>query len=454
MVDDKPKENGVQNIITIPDSIRKGLPLPEWKSPEENQFHTDKLKQIGMLHERQVQIRKQVAELVPANYESEQEELVGEFPPDLITEQAAVLAELETHVKEIESQGLTSPETDKDRKLTEATAKGIEHSRIALAHLQSGAVKEVRQSQLFAEETLRGVLDRLKNHDWAAKIGVLTIILIVAWQAFVPKKLKLVPAPLVAIVIVTAITFLSSLPVLYVEVPDNLFREIHLPTMTTISELPIVEVIKMAIVVAVVASAETLLCATAVDQMHQGSRTKYDKELAAQGIGNMICGLVGALPMTGVIVRSAANVQAGARTRLSAILHGAWILGLPSEHRFFCEQFRPQVSPQFSSSPYKLMHPQTVRDLWKYGRRSRHLLHHRDYNRDDRPANRRPVGMAASGAAAHTFSDLQIDLKVRSEERKADLTLTEPQRSSACRSWQAVSKKSPQRRVAYRLNRL
>jgi MFS superfamily sulfate permease-like transporter len=60
--------------------------------------------------------------------------------------------------------------------------------------------------------------------------------------------------------------------------------------------------------------------------MHDGVRTQYDKELRAQGIGNLLCGVFGALPMTGVIVRSSANVQAGARTRLSTILHGAWIL--------------------------------------------------------------------------------------------------------------------------------
>ncbi len=82
-----------------------------------------------------------------------------------------------------------------------------------------------------------------------------------------------------------------------------------------------------AIAIAFIASAETLLSAAAVDRMHDGVRTDYNKELRAQGVGNLLCGVVNALPMTGVIVRSSANVQAGARTRLSAVMHGGWILG-------------------------------------------------------------------------------------------------------------------------------
>lgn len=65
-----------------------------------------------------------------------------------------------------------------------------------------------------------------------------------------------------------------------------------------------------------------------MDRLHNGKRTDFDQELAAQGIGNMICGALGALPMTGVIVRSSVNVEAGGKTRLSAMLHGVWLLML------------------------------------------------------------------------------------------------------------------------------
>lgn len=75
-----------------------------------------------------------------------------------------------------------------------------------------------------------------------------------------------------------------------------------------------------------IASAESLFSAAAVDRLHDGPRTDYDKELVAQGAGNAVCGMLGALPMTAVIVRSSANLQAGARTKASRVLHGVWLL--------------------------------------------------------------------------------------------------------------------------------
>ncbi len=78
--------------------------------------------------------------------------------------------------------------------------------------------------------------------------------------------------------------------------------------------------------VAIIASIESLLCAVATDKLHSGVRSDLDKELRAQGAGNLVSGLLGGLPITGVIVRSSANIIAGGATRWSAILHGVWVL--------------------------------------------------------------------------------------------------------------------------------
>jgi MFS superfamily sulfate permease-like transporter len=117
-----------------------------------------------------------------------------------------------------------------------------------------------------------------------------------------------------------------GLDVQRIVVPESIAAAIAVPAVADFGRCPIRCCWLTALAVAFIASAETLLSAAAVDRMHDGPRTKYNKELFAQGVGNMLCGAAGALPMTGVIVRSSANVQAGAVTRLSAILHGVWIL--------------------------------------------------------------------------------------------------------------------------------
>ena len=78
--------------------------------------------------------------------------------------------------------------------------------------------------------------------------------------------------------------------------------------------------------VALIASVESLLSAVSVDKMKPGSQTNFDRELVGQGTANVASGALGGLPVTGVIVRSSTNVNAGARTRASAILHGLWVL--------------------------------------------------------------------------------------------------------------------------------
>lgn len=159
-------------------------------------------------------------------------------------------------------------------------------------------------------------------HHKAAAIGLLTIALIVGWNRFRPKALHVLPGPLIGAVGATLTALLFPLPIARVEVPDNLLASLNWISVDSLSLLALPAFWVSAVGLAIIASGETLLCATAVDRLHDGQRTKYNQELWAQGIGNVLCGMVGALPLTGVIVRSSANVEAGGQTRWSAILHG------------------------------------------------------------------------------------------------------------------------------------
>ena len=253
-------------------------------------------------------------------------------------------------------------------RLKEATTQSLEKCQVALNDLREGHAEGVRASQANVQHNLEDVLAALKNHDWAAKIGMLTIMALLLWKVAAPTRLKLIPAPLVAVVIATAVTAMLQLPVLYVAIPDNLWSEIHFPSLTVLQSIPPGVVLQAGIVLAVVASAETLLCATAVDQMQSHTRTHYDLELAAQGVGNMVCGLVGGLPMTGVIVRSSANVEAGARTRLSTILHGVWLLVFVSMLAFMLRMIpTAALAAMLVYTGYKLINVNAIRELRKYG---------------------------------------------------------------------------------------
>ncbi|HBZ98507.1 MAG TPA: SulP family inorganic anion transporter, partial [Pseudomonas sp.] len=95
----------------------------------------------------------------------------------------------------------------------------------------------------------------------------------------------------------------------------------------------------------------------------------FDRELTAQGVGNMLCGVLGALPMTGVIVRSSANVQAGARTRLSAMLHALWLLAAVVLLAALLEQIPvASLAGVLVYTGLKLIDLDALRQLGRYGR--------------------------------------------------------------------------------------
>ncbi len=174
----------------------------------------------------------------------------------------------------------------------------------------------------------------------AVMIGLLSFSFLIIWELKPLKKLKffkLVPAPL--LIVAAGITInqlfmnsgssmalgnghLVALPVATdVKEFTNLFM---FPDFSAITN---VKVWTVAATLAIVASLETLLSIEAVDKLDPLKRvTPTNRELKAQGIGNMLSGLLGGLPTTSVIVRSSANVSAGSKTKLSAILHGVFLL--------------------------------------------------------------------------------------------------------------------------------
>ncbi|MGI5458863.1 SulP family inorganic anion transporter [Streptomyces sp. CA-249302] len=170
------------------------------------------------------------------------------------------------------------------------------------------------------------LVDALGRTDALASValGVATIAVLVLWKRM-PKQVRTVPGPLAAVALATLAALLFSLPVATVEV-HGLLGSIQPPPLSAFAELASVGLLGTIVAFTLIASAESLFSAAAVDRLHDGPRTEYDRELIAQGAGNALCGVLGALPMTAVIVRSAANVQAGARTKASRVMHGVWLL--------------------------------------------------------------------------------------------------------------------------------
>ncbi|MFM2370633.1 MAG: hypothetical protein RIS85_355 [Pseudomonadota bacterium] len=166
----------------------------------------------------------------------------------------------------------------------------------------------------------------LQSTELALMLGLLTIGTMLVWEKVKPASLSLLPGALLGVLAATLVAWGAGLDVARITVPESIAAAFALPADGFLSPLTQGSMIVSAIAIAFIASAETLLSAAAVDRMHDGVRTDYNKELRAQGVGNLLCGVFNALPMTGVIVRSSANVQAGAKTRWSAVLHGAWIL--------------------------------------------------------------------------------------------------------------------------------
>lgn len=159
-------------------------------------------------------------------------------------------------------------------------------------------------------------------HSSDVLVGGIVVVIMLTWP-MLPKNYRKIPGPLVAIVAATLVAILAPIDAERIELGGNFFDSIALPELPTGNWSAVVLGV---ITVALIASVESLLSAVAVDKMHTGPRTDFNRELLGQGSANMASGLLGGLPVTGVIVRSTTNVNTGARTRASAVMHGFWLL--------------------------------------------------------------------------------------------------------------------------------
>jgi MFS superfamily sulfate permease-like transporter len=173
----------------------------------------------------------------------------------------------------------------------------------------------------------------------ATLIGVIALAILLLWSNVLQGKSKLfeiIQGPLVAVVIGIIYYVLTSdvgywniseEHLVNVPVPDGFDSFIGQFKFPDFSQIGNVDVIITGFTIAIVASLETLLCVEATDKLDPLKRvTPTNKELIAQGVGNVASGFIGGLPITQVIVRSSANIQSGGRTKMSAILHGFLLL--------------------------------------------------------------------------------------------------------------------------------
>lgn len=231
--------------------------------------------------------------------------------------------------------------------------------------------------KLFSPNNMFGNLDNFNHHITRGTILITFVslgILILLQQPFA-KKLKIIPAPLLVVVAGILINILftnatsgfSLKQTQLVNIPSNIFASITFPDFTKLFSTT--EVWKDGLIIGLLATLETLLCIEAVDKLDKRNRiTPVNRELIAQGIGNMTCGLLGAIPMTAVVVRGAANVDAGGRTKLSAFTHGLFLLLAVLLVPFLLNKIPyASLAAILLITGYNLAKPKLFRNMWSLG---------------------------------------------------------------------------------------
>lgn len=194
--------------------------------------------------------------------------------------------------------------------------------------------------QVDGGNTFSEIFKSLNNISLGSTIiGLIGLGILLLWSSVLSKKGKifnLIQGPLVAVVAGIVYFFvtdseskygISASHLVSVPVPDNLDSFLGQFSFPNFNALTNPEIWVIAFTIALVASLETLLCVEATDKIDPHKNvTPTNRELLAQGTGNILSGLIGGLPITQVIVRSSANIQSGGRSKMSTIIHGFFLL--------------------------------------------------------------------------------------------------------------------------------
>lgn len=209
----------------------------------------------------------------------------------------------------------------------------------------------------------------------AILISIISLTILVIWENPRLNRFKQLPAPLLVVgsgilghyLLQQFFSQYAFHPEQLVSIPDRIFSTLMFPDWSRITTDPLIW--KSGLIIGILASLETLLCVEAIDKLDRFNRiSPLNHELVAQGTGNILCGLTGAIPITAVIVRGATNAHAGGRTRMSGFIHGLLILLSVLSIPFILNRIPlAALSAILIMIGYKLAHPRLFRDMYTLG---------------------------------------------------------------------------------------
>ncbi len=241
---------------------------------------------------------------------------------------------------------------------------------------------EMAFSQPDSKNTFSEILSIFDGdiHLGALVVGFLSILVLLMWEKIKPLKRSVVPGPLVVVLLGVAVSVylrslggkweITSTHLVQFPVAESTSAFFSFFTTPDFSQFSNPAIYIAGVTIAIVASLETLLNLEAVDKLDPQQRNSPpSRELVAQGVGNVVAGLIGGLPVTSVIVRSSVNVDAGGKTKMSAIFHAVLLLLCAMFFPFYINMIPlSALAAILIVTGFKLASPTLFSQMWKQGR--------------------------------------------------------------------------------------